>query len=45
VVAYNETLRLVTDDEKSVIDPIPVMLKILVDGESREILGVHSLGQ
>ncbi|MGA8657049.1 MAG: hypothetical protein WB586_12955 [Chthoniobacterales bacterium] len=43
-VAHSETFRLVTDDEKSVIVPIPVTLKILVEAESRRILGVHAIG-
>jgi dihydrolipoamide dehydrogenase len=45
VIAHSETLRLITDDEKSVIDPIPLMLKILVEAESREILGIHAIGR
>lgn len=43
-IARSETIRLVTEDEKSVFDPVPVMLKILVDSESRKILGLHAIG-
>jgi dihydrolipoamide dehydrogenase len=43
-IAQSETFRLVTEDEKSVFDPVPVMLKILVEAESRQILGVHAIG-
>jgi len=44
-IAHSETFRLVTEDEKSVFDPVPVMLKILVEAESRQILGVHAIGR
>ena len=43
-VTQSETFRLVTDDEKSVVVPIPVTLKILVEAESRQILGVQAIG-
>jgi len=43
-IAHSETFRLVTEDEKSVFDPVPVMLKILVEAESRQILGVTRSG-
>jgi dihydrolipoamide dehydrogenase len=43
-VAHSETFWLVTDDEKSVVEPIPVTLKILVEAGSRQILGVHAIG-
>ena len=43
-IAHSETFTVVTEDEKSVIDPVPVMVKILVDPLSRQILGVHAIG-
>jgi dihydrolipoamide dehydrogenase len=43
-IAHTETSSLVTEDQKSVFDPVPVMFKILVDAESRKILGVHAIG-
>jgi len=43
-VAYSETFHLVTDDEKSVVVPIQVRLKILAEAESRQILGLHAIG-
>jgi dihydrolipoamide dehydrogenase len=43
-IAHSETFRLVTEDEKSVFEPVPVTLKILVEAESRQILGVHAIG-
>jgi pyruvate/2-oxoglutarate dehydrogenase complex dihydrolipoamide dehydrogenase (E3) component len=44
-VACTETFHLVTDDEKSVLEPVPIALKILVDAESRQVLGVHAIGR
>jgi dihydrolipoamide dehydrogenase len=45
VIAHSQTFRLVTDDERTVVEPAPVMLKILVQAESRQILGVHAIGR
>jgi pyruvate/2-oxoglutarate dehydrogenase complex dihydrolipoamide dehydrogenase (E3) component len=36
---------LVTEDERSVLEPSRLMLKILVDSESRQILGLHAIGR
>lgn len=44
VIAHSETFRLVSEDEKSVVDPVPVSLKILGEAESRQILGLHAIG-
>jgi pyruvate/2-oxoglutarate dehydrogenase complex dihydrolipoamide dehydrogenase (E3) component len=30
-IAHSETSRLVTEDEKSVFDPVPMLLKIVVE--------------
>jgi dihydrolipoamide dehydrogenase len=43
-IAHTETLSLVTEDQKSVFDPVQVTFKILVDAESKKILGVHAIG-
>jgi dihydrolipoamide dehydrogenase len=43
-IAHSETSTLVTEDEKSVFDPVPMLLKIVVEAESRKILGVHAIG-
>ena len=43
-IAHTETSSLVTEEQKSVFDPVPVTFKILVDAESRKILGVHAIG-
>ncbi len=45
VTAHIGTFKCVTEDEKSVIDPVPIMVKILVDTQSRMILGVHAIGR
>jgi pyruvate/2-oxoglutarate dehydrogenase complex dihydrolipoamide dehydrogenase (E3) component len=44
ITAHSATFTAVTEDEKRVIDPVPAMLKILLDPESRRILGVHAIG-
>jgi dihydrolipoamide dehydrogenase len=43
-IAHSDTSRLVTEDEKSVFDPAPMSLKIVVEAKSRKILGVHAIG-
>ena len=45
LIAHSQTFRLLTDDERSVVDPVPTMLKILIQSESREIFGVHVIGR
>ena len=44
MIAHNQTFRLVTDDERTVVSPAETMLKILLQAESRQILGVHVIG-
>jgi len=44
VIAHTQTFRLVTDDERTVGAPAETMLKILLQAESRQILGVHAIG-
>jgi dihydrolipoamide dehydrogenase len=44
VICHSQTFRLVTDDERTVINPLPTMVKILLQSESRQILGVHVVG-
>ena len=43
-IAHSQTFRLVTEDERTVVTPLPTMVKILIQGESRQILGVHVVG-
>jgi len=44
VIARSQTFRLATDDERTVVAPGETMLKILLQAESRQILGVHAVG-
>jgi dihydrolipoamide dehydrogenase len=44
VIANSQTFRLVTDDERTVVTPLPTMVKILLQSESRQMLGVHVVG-
>jgi dihydrolipoamide dehydrogenase len=44
VISHSQTFRLVTDDERTVVNPLPTMVKILLQSESRQILGVHVVG-
>ena len=44
VIAHKQKFRLVTDDERTVVFPAETMLKILLQAESRQILGVHVIG-
>jgi dihydrolipoamide dehydrogenase len=43
-IAHSQTFRLVTEDERTVVTPLPTMVKVLVQAESRQILGVHVVG-
>jgi dihydrolipoamide dehydrogenase len=43
-IAHSQTFRLVTEDERTVVTPIPTMVKLLIQAESRQILGVHVVG-
>jgi pyruvate/2-oxoglutarate dehydrogenase complex dihydrolipoamide dehydrogenase (E3) component len=45
LMAHTQTFRLLTDDERSVVDPAPTFLKILIQSESRQIFGVHVIGR
>jgi dihydrolipoamide dehydrogenase len=45
LMAHTQTSRLLTDDERSVVDPAPTFLKILIQSESRQIFGVHVIGR
>ena len=45
LIAHSQTFRLLTDDERSVVDPEPTMLKVLIQSESRQIFGVHAIGR
>jgi dihydrolipoamide dehydrogenase len=43
-IAHSQAFRLVTEDERTVVTPLPTLVKILVQAESRQILGVHVVG-
>jgi pyruvate/2-oxoglutarate dehydrogenase complex dihydrolipoamide dehydrogenase (E3) component len=43
-ITYSDSFLIVTEDERSVLEPIRLMLKILVDSESRQIRGLHAIG-
>jgi len=45
VITHSQTLNLVTEEERSVMEPEPLVMKILVDSESRQILGLHAAGR
>jgi pyruvate/2-oxoglutarate dehydrogenase complex dihydrolipoamide dehydrogenase (E3) component len=40
-----ETLRLVTDDDRSVVDPEPLQIRLAVQPETRTLLGCHAVGE
>jgi dihydrolipoamide dehydrogenase len=44
IISHSQTYRLVTDDERTVVNPLPTMVKIVLQSESRQILGVHAVG-
>ena len=44
VIAHSQTFRLITDDDRTVINPAETMLKVLIRSGTREILGVHAVG-
>jgi Pyridine nucleotide-disulphide oxidoreductase, dimerisation domain len=44
-ITDSDSFLMVTEDERSVLEPIRLMLKILVDSESRQILGLHAIGR
>jgi dihydrolipoamide dehydrogenase len=44
-ITHSDSFLMVTEDERSVLEPIRLMLKILVDSESRQILGLHAIGR
>jgi dihydrolipoamide dehydrogenase len=44
VFCHSQTFRLVTDDERTVVSPLPTMVKIVLQSESHQILGVHVVG-
>jgi dihydrolipoamide dehydrogenase len=43
-LAVSDTIRLVSDIERSVIDPEPTFLKVIVDARSRQLLGCLAVG-
>jgi dihydrolipoamide dehydrogenase len=45
VIAHSQTFGRVADDERTLAEPAPLMLKILLGAESRQILGIHAIGR
>ena len=43
-ITHSDSFLIVADDELSVLEPVRLMLKILVDSASRQILGLHAIG-
>jgi Pyruvate/2-oxoglutarate dehydrogenase complex, dihydrolipoamide dehydrogenase (E3) component, and related enzymes len=43
-ISHSQTFRLVTEDERTVVTPLPTMVKMLIQAETRQILGVHVVG-
>jgi dihydrolipoamide dehydrogenase len=43
-IAHSQTFRLVTEDERTVVTPLPTMVKILIQAETRLLLGAHVVG-
>src|SRR6516162_3752566 len=39
-----ETVRLVTDDDRSVVDPQPIKIRLVVQPETRRLLGCQAIG-
>ena len=39
-----ETVRLVTDDDRSVVDPQPINIRLVVQPETRRLLGCQAIG-
>ena len=44
-ITRSDSFLMVTEHELSVLEPSRLMLKILVDSESRQILGLHAIGR
>jgi pyruvate/2-oxoglutarate dehydrogenase complex dihydrolipoamide dehydrogenase (E3) component len=45
VITHSQAYDLVTEEERTVLEPVQLMLKILVDSASRQILGIHAIGR
>jgi dihydrolipoamide dehydrogenase len=43
-LAVSDTIRLISDNERSVIDPEPTFLKVIIDSRSRHLLGCLVVG-
>ena len=44
IEVLEETVRLVTDDDRSVIDPEPIKIRLVVQPETRMLLGCQAVG-
>jgi dihydrolipoamide dehydrogenase len=45
IEVLEETLRLVTDDDRSVVDPAPLQIRLVVKPETRTLLGCQAVGE
>jgi dihydrolipoamide dehydrogenase len=45
IEVLEETLRLVTDDDRSVVDPEPLQIRLVVKPETRTLLGCQAVGE
>jgi pyruvate/2-oxoglutarate dehydrogenase complex dihydrolipoamide dehydrogenase (E3) component len=45
IEVLEETLRLVTDDDRSVVDPEPLRIRLVVKPETRTLLGCQAVGE
>ena len=43
-LAISDTIRLISDNERSVVDPEPIFLKVIIDSRSRHLLGCLVVG-
>src|ERR1700738_4240667 len=44
IEVLEETIRLVTDDDRSVVDPEPIKIKLVLQPETRTLLGCQAVG-
>jgi pyruvate/2-oxoglutarate dehydrogenase complex dihydrolipoamide dehydrogenase (E3) component len=45
IEVLEETLQLVTDDDRSVVDPEPLQIRLVVKAETRTLLGCQAVGE
>jgi dihydrolipoamide dehydrogenase len=45
IEVLEETLQLVTDDDRSIVDPEPLQIRLVVKAETRTLLGCQAVGE